>query len=154
MLDEVAVGDTFAGSNNELPLHVTLLPWWTTPESMTIVRPFFRSVAAHLEGELVIRATDTDYFGPNHDVYVRKIEHTPSVMGAHGLLLNQLVAPLYGEVHSNYIEGREGYSPHVSYRQDGRGLEAGEERRLERIQLIRQEAESGKKTILESSRIG
>lgn len=152
-LEPMNVGDVYE-CNDELPLHMTVMPLWSTDEQTWLVARRLAGVASHIETPLVIKGENDDWFGPRHDVAVRRVEPTSRLMGAHSLLLRQLVNEMAGEVHCDYIEGKDGYNPHVSYRKDGRGLSKGEVAEVRDLQLIKRDHENMRKTVTGSVKIG
>jgi hypothetical protein len=136
-------GDEITG---EWPLHVTVVPWFSIPERYD--GAFSTSVTnlMHSIHPITIHGGDERHFGEENDIRVR----TVTSMGGLALLHDKLVEIITrydGEIFSSWIQGREGYEPHVTAT-DSDELDDCEQRTLTHLQRVRKEA--GRKVVVAS----
>jgi hypothetical protein len=136
-------GDVIDG---EWPLHVTIVPWFKMPEEHE--GAFSTSVTnlTHRIRPITIHGGEEKLFGEDNNIRVRTI----SSMGSLALLHNELVERIThfdGQIFSEWINGREGYAPHVSATSTDE-LKHCEQRTLTHLHRVRKEA--GRKVVIAS----
>lgn len=132
--------------NGEWPLHVTIVPWFTIPEHFEGAFSVAIANAMHKIHPITIHGQEEKYFGEDNSIRVR----TVNSMGGLALLhdkLTDLIDRFDGEIFSQYIQGREGYAPHVTATESDE-LENCEQRTLTHLHRIRKTA--GKKVVIAS----
>ena len=128
-----------------IPLHVTLLHWYSLPHgnqtviNNALVNQTYRIAPLELVG------AERDKFGPNEDIPVTKL-HIGGLAAFHVMAL-EIVEKQGGVVHSPYI--RENYSPHVSDFGDKQFPVEGKPAVIDRVQLISADHETGLRTVEE-----
>jgi hypothetical protein len=122
-----------------IPLHVTLLHWYSLPRgnqaviNNALVNRTYRMAPLELIGE------ERDEFGPNHDVPVTKLR-VGSLAAFHAMAID-IVENQGASVHSPYV--RELYAPHVSDVGDEQFPIGGDPVVIDKVQLIAADRETG-----------
>lgn len=132
-LDSVKAGQSFV---NELPRHVTVWQYFEIADYD--INEFIFDVGEAVEGfsPLEIVGAENDNFGPNNDVFVRRIRALgggATVKALHAVI-GSIIEEYEGSIR-NPEWAYDGYNPHITY-VDGRALEEGEREILTSLELI------------------
>ncbi|UTX51297.1 hypothetical protein KI440_03830 [Candidatus Saccharibacteria bacterium TM7i] len=129
-LDPVEAGENLTESRHPW---VTLQQYFTIPDEK--MDTFVSRVGEAVEAFSPITVTGTeesDTFGPNEDVRVRRV----SAVGLQALhtVLGEVIYHHDGDIR-NPEWAFEGYNPHITY-VDGRALKEGEQALLQTVELV------------------
>lgn len=138
ILRDVSEGDVL----ERIPEHVTLLHWFSLDSGYQ--RAFENALMnrLHYVAPIQLVGEGRDDFGPERDIPVTTLK-LGALASFHTMAL-QLVQSFGGSVHSEYIG--EKYAPHVSDTEDFQ-FGVGDERLLERVQLVSMDRESGARKV-------
>ncbi|GAB3609574.1 MAG TPA: 2'-5' RNA ligase family protein [Humibacter sp.] len=129
-LETVRPGSEFR--TNAWPLHVTLVPPFTTSVPAEIVAELIASVCRSFS-PLTVRAAGRELFGRRRDVPVITLEPDPGLLLLHAALMDA-VEPV-AEQHADRRNVRDRYRPHVSV-QRGRSIAPSQPVAIGRVALI------------------
>jgi hypothetical protein len=138
ILRDVQEGDTF----ERIPEHVTLLHWFSLNQKYQGAFENALINQLHDTAPLQLIGEGRDLFEPEHTVPVTTLKL--GALAAFHTNVLELVGRFEGTVHSEHI-GEE-YVPHVSDT-DTFQFEVGEQRTLERVQLVSMDRETGMRRI-------
>ena len=146
-LEPLHKGDQF----KDWPLHVTVVPWF----QVNLYRAFENALGNKIHSLSPVQITgsseivplrtvggDEALFGPEEDVRVRKLRDIGALASLHDTLLS-MIERFDGQLEDTTYTGTH-YVPHVTFLEDGRGIEEGERVELPGMQLISKGPESVK----------
>lgn len=136
MVDEVAVDSQFLRSRLSWPLHITLVPWFTTPETGDLEREVGAAVSQFEPfdtemGEVVM-------LGPDEDIPVTLMAD-PEPLRAVQTALIKAVKAANGNIESERWTGAA-YKPHVTHHGERR-LDTGQHEPIDDVHLVRVDAD-------------
>lgn len=115
-VDEVTLGETF--SAGEWPLHITLFPPVDAPYEQEYGR-HIRSFLNPLD-PFYAKVGESALFGPNQDVFVRKIEANASLQTVHEGLVRALAYLTHDPTY------RQPYNPHITTKEHDPKVQQGD----------------------------
>ena len=142
-LETVRTGSEFR--TDSLPLHVTLVPPFTTSAPIETVTRLVESTCQGFRA-LTVRAARRELFGRHRDVPVVTLEQDDALRGLHTALLDA-IEPVAQERADRHV--RDDYRPHTSV-QRGRTIVPGEPVTIDRVALVdrRPDGQSGLRRVV------
>lgn len=134
------------GVIQRIPRHVTIVPWFSlSSNAISALNERLQAIAA-LHNPFSITGLSTEYFGPEQDILVRRIDPRGDIRQIHDAMLESVVAS--GGVVRNDSYTGDGYQPHITKQADG-WLEEDEQVVLQSFQLIQAvDLPRGKRNVL------
>lgn len=109
MLENKPEGSIFESDN--WPLHVTVVPNFEIDCNYDNLKAELLSIVSPL-GPALAQANNDDFFGPNNDILVTRLEPTPKLALIHNTIVDFLEKQ--GAVFELPIRLRSDYKPHVT----------------------------------------
>lgn len=116
----------------EFPLHITLAGVFAIDKKEHELIDDLTTLLTNVR-EFQVIADENDYFGPNKDIAVTKIQQTPDLIDLHEYIHEWLVHA-GARFNAPHYQGA-GYAPHATFQKSGR-LMPGEARTLSSVSLI------------------